>query len=175
VSESDVPQGTEDSGSVEEGVTTPSRQLSVAEREQRRLLGLKVRKDFMCMERVDGRLLNVVEGLELHMGVFSAAEQTRLVNMVYDFQTKGRQQQLRERTYSEPRKWMRGKGRITIQFGCCYNYATVSYFYPSYSTLEACVHCMLQAHCHYQTLAEFDTLSLGFDDHLCQMIILLED
>lgn len=48
----------------------------------------------MCMERVDGRLLNVVEGLELHMGVFSAAEQTRLVNMVYDFQTKGRQQQL---------------------------------------------------------------------------------
>lgn len=94
MSESDVPQGTEDSGSVEEGVTTPSRQLSVAEREQRRLLGLKVRKDFMCMERVDGRLLNVVEGLELHMGVFSAAEQTRLVNMVYDFQTKGRQQQL---------------------------------------------------------------------------------
>jgi hypothetical protein len=93
VSESDVPQGSEDSGSVE-GVTTPSRQLNVAEREQRRLLGLKVRKDFMCMEQVDGRHLNVVEGLELHMGVFSAAEQTRLVNMVYDFQTKGRQQQL---------------------------------------------------------------------------------
>ncbi|CAM6058670.1 unnamed protein product [Sphagnum tenellum] len=105
-------------------------ELSVAEREQRRLLGLKVRKDFMCMERVDGRLLNVVEGLELHMGVFSAAEQTRLVNMVYDFQTKGRQQQLQERTYSEPRKWMRGKGRITIQFGCCYNYATDKYGNP---------------------------------------------
>jgi hypothetical protein len=34
---------------------------------------------------------------------------------------------------------------------------------------------MLQAHCHYQTLAEFDTLSLGFDDRLCQIIILLED
>ncbi|CAK9318101.1 unnamed protein product [Citrullus colocynthis] len=28
-----------------------------------------------------------------------------------------------ERTYSEPRKWIRGKGRVTIQFGCCYNYA----------------------------------------------------
>ncbi|OAY62861.1 RNA demethylase ALKBH5, partial [Ananas comosus] len=28
-----------------------------------------------------------------------------------------------ERTYSEPDKWMRGKGRVTIQFGCCYNYA----------------------------------------------------
>jgi hypothetical protein len=30
-----------------------------------------------------------------------------------------------ERTYTEPQKWMRGKGRVTIQFGCCYNYATV--------------------------------------------------
>jgi len=30
-----------------------------------------------------------------------------------------------ERTYSEPRKWMPGKGRVTIQFGCCYNYAMV--------------------------------------------------
>ncbi|KAK8928502.1 hypothetical protein KSP39_PZI017443 [Platanthera zijinensis] len=28
-----------------------------------------------------------------------------------------------ENTYSVPRKWMRGKGRVTIQFDCCYNYA----------------------------------------------------
>ena len=28
------------------------------------------------------------------------------------------------RTYSAPRKWKRGKGRITVQMGCCYNYAT---------------------------------------------------
>ena len=27
------------------------------------------------------------------------------------------------RTYSAPRKWMRGKGRVTVQMGCCYNYA----------------------------------------------------
>lgn len=33
-----------------------------------------------------------------------------------------------ERTYTAPRKWMKGKGRVTIQFGCCYNYATVSLF-----------------------------------------------
>lgn len=32
-----------------------------------------------------------------------------------------------ERTYSAPQKWMRGKGRITLQFGCCYNYAIVSF------------------------------------------------
>lgn len=34
-----------------------------------------------------------------------------------------------ERTYTAPQKWMRGKGRVTIQFGCCYNYATVRIFY----------------------------------------------
>ena len=28
------------------------------------------------------------------------------------------------RTYSAPRKWRRGNGRITVQMGCCYNYAT---------------------------------------------------
>ena len=33
------------------------------------------------------------------------------------------QNQLRGRTFSAPRKSMRGKGRVTIQFGCCYNYA----------------------------------------------------
>lgn len=33
------------------------------------------------------------------------------------------QGQLRGRTFSAPRKSMRGKGRITVQFGCCYNYA----------------------------------------------------
>lgn len=31
-----------------------------------------------------------------------------------------------ERTFTAPQKWMRGKGRITIQFGCCYNYAMAS-------------------------------------------------
>lgn len=30
-----------------------------------------------------------------------------------------------ERTYTEPRRWMRGKGRVKLQFGCCYNYAPV--------------------------------------------------
>jgi hypothetical protein len=34
---------------------------------------------------------------------------------------------LAERTFTAPAKWMRGKGRVTIQFGCCYNYAMVSF------------------------------------------------
>ncbi|KAK6945600.1 Alpha-ketoglutarate-dependent dioxygenase AlkB-like [Dillenia turbinata] len=35
----------------------------------------------------------------------------------------GQKGQLRERMYLEPTKWMRGKGRVTIQFGCRYNHA----------------------------------------------------
>ncbi|CAD6261584.1 unnamed protein product [Miscanthus lutarioriparius] len=84
------------------------------------------KKDFRHMERVDGRMVNVLQGLELHTGVFSPAEQQRIVDYVHDLQDKGRRGLLggSKRTYSEPRKWMRGKGRATIQFGCCYNYAT---------------------------------------------------
>ncbi|KAM0915094.1 hypothetical protein ACQ4PT_011114 [Festuca glaucescens] len=96
-------------------------------REQRELHRFRkvVRKDdFICFERVKGRLVNILAGLELHAGVFSAAEQQRIVECVYDLQEKGKRGELGDRTYTEPEKWMRGKGRVTIQFGCCYNYAT---------------------------------------------------
>ncbi|XP_074584333.1 RNA demethylase ALKBH9B-like isoform X2 [Curcuma longa] len=91
--------------------------------EIKRLSMVKRKKDFKKMEKVHGRLVNILEGLELHTGVFSPAEQKQIVDCIYEFQKKGQNGELRERTYSEPRKWMRGKGRITIQFGCCYNYA----------------------------------------------------
>lgn len=81
------------------------------------------KKDFSHIERIDGKVTNVVKGLELHTRVFNAEEQKKIVDCVYDLQRMGQKGQLRERTYSEPRKWMRGKGRVTMQFGCCYNYA----------------------------------------------------
>lgn len=37
---------------------------------------------------------------------------------------QGRAGQLLGRTFSAPKKWLPGKGRVTMQFGCCYNYAT---------------------------------------------------
>lgn len=108
--------------------TTPSsgvkkRDLSRDEREYIRFTQVGRKKDFVCVERINGKPVNILEGLELHTGIFSAAEQRRLVAFIYEIQEQGRKKQLRERTYSEPRKWMRGKGRVTIQFGCCYNYA----------------------------------------------------
>ncbi|XP_010548289.1 PREDICTED: uncharacterized protein LOC104819751 [Tarenaya hassleriana] len=104
---------------------TPEKpKLSREQRENIRLTNVKRKKDFICLERVRGRIVNIVDGLELHTGVFSAVEQKRIVDFVYELQEKGRKGELKERTYSAPQKWMRGKGRVTLQFGCCYNYAT---------------------------------------------------
>jgi hypothetical protein len=45
------------------------------------------------------------------------------------FANKKKNSLITEHTYSAPTKWMRGKGRITLQFGCCYNYAKVKSFH----------------------------------------------
>ncbi|XP_057522332.1 RNA demethylase ALKBH9B-like [Amaranthus tricolor] len=94
-----------------------------ADEEWRRFSRIQRKKDFVHYDRVDGKRLNVVQGLELHTGVFNAQEQKKIVESVYKFQRMGQKGELMARTYSEPHKWMRGKGRVTIQFGCCYNYA----------------------------------------------------
>ncbi|KAL9330806.1 hypothetical protein ACSQ67_000416 [Phaseolus vulgaris] len=93
------------------------------QREYIRFMNVRRKKDFICFERVNGKLVNILEGLELHTGIFSAAEQKRIVSYVASLQEMGKRGELKERTFSAPQKWMRGKGRQTIQFGCCYNYA----------------------------------------------------
>ncbi|KAK4480473.1 hypothetical protein RD792_013547, partial [Penstemon davidsonii] len=114
--------------SLEEGTplngAKPKVELSRDQREHIRFRSVKRQKDFICFERVKGKLVNVLDGLELHEGVFSAAEQKRIVGYVEELQEMGRKGLLKDRTYSAPQKWMRGKGRVTLQFGCCYNYAT---------------------------------------------------
>ncbi|KAK2966651.1 hypothetical protein RJ640_002349 [Escallonia rubra] len=85
------------------------------------------KKNFSHMEKIKGKATNVLQGLELHTGVFDAKQQKEIVECVYNLQRMGQKGQLRARTYTEPRKWMRGKGRVTIQFGCCYNYAKDKY------------------------------------------------
>ncbi|KAH0455228.1 hypothetical protein IEQ34_015260 [Dendrobium chrysotoxum] len=50
-------------------------------------------------------------------------EQKEIVQFMYDLQNIGRKNELGEHTYSESKKWIRGKEWVTIQFECCYNYA----------------------------------------------------
>ncbi|KAJ7953115.1 oxidoreductase, 2OG-Fe(II) oxygenase family protein [Quillaja saponaria] len=97
--------------------------LSSTQREFIRFKDVRRKKDFICLERVNGKLVNILEGLELHKGVFSTEEQEMIVRDVMTLQEMGKRGELRGRTYTAPQKWMRGKGRVTIQFGCCYNYA----------------------------------------------------
>ncbi|KAH0468857.1 hypothetical protein IEQ34_002089 [Dendrobium chrysotoxum] len=99
-------------------------ELSREQRERIRFSSVGRKKDFVCLERIDGKIVNILEGIELHTGVFSAAEQKKIVNFVYELEMKGRNDELGEHTYSEEsysRNYMRGKGSSTIQFGCCYN------------------------------------------------------
>ncbi|KAJ4714227.1 oxidoreductase, 2OG-Fe(II) oxygenase family protein [Melia azedarach] len=98
--------------------------LSRDQREHIRFKNVRRKKDFICLEKIKGKIVNILEGLELHAGVFSAAEQKRIVDYIYKLQEMGKKGELKGRTFSAPQKWMRGKGRVTIQFGCCYNYAT---------------------------------------------------
>ena len=50
--------------------------------------------DFRCLEKIDGRIMNVLEGLELYTRVFSFEEQRKIAEFVYDLQDKGRKRQL---------------------------------------------------------------------------------
>ncbi|KAL4569025.1 hypothetical protein LXL04_024652 [Taraxacum kok-saghyz] len=99
-------------------------ELSREQRERIRFTNVKRKKDFICLERFHGKIVNILDGLELHSGVFSSVEQNRIVDFVHELQEQGKNGKLKERTFTAPQKWMRGKGRVTIQFGCCYNYAT---------------------------------------------------
>lgn len=65
------------------------------QREHIRFMSVKRKKDFICLERVNGKYVNILEGLELHTGIFSAAEQKRIVDYVYALEEKGRNGELK--------------------------------------------------------------------------------
>ncbi|XP_028753255.1 RNA demethylase ALKBH9B-like isoform X2 [Neltuma alba] len=97
--------------------------LSEEQKEHIRFSLVGRKKNFVYIERIGRRDINVLHGLELHNQVFNPEEQRNIIKYVDKLQEMGQKGQFKECTYSEPRKWMRGKGRVTIQFGCCYNYA----------------------------------------------------
>lgn len=70
-------------------------QLSREQREYIRFMNVGRKKDFICLERFKGKLVNILEGLELHTGIFSAAEQKRIVDHVYALQEMGKKGELR--------------------------------------------------------------------------------
>lgn len=94
--EEDAAAAVGDADDGEEGAEAgrPKVQLTREQREQRRLKNVARKKDYICLERVHGRLVNILDGLELHAGVFSTAEQRRIVECVYDLQARGQRGEL---------------------------------------------------------------------------------
>ncbi|KAJ0097868.1 hypothetical protein Patl1_29079 [Pistacia atlantica] len=70
-------------------------QLSREQREYIRFMNVKRQKDFICLEKIKGKICNILAGLELHMGVFSSAEQKRIVDYVYELQEMGKKRELK--------------------------------------------------------------------------------
>lgn len=85
-------EGERGKGEEEGGKKKP--ELSREQRELIRFRNVGRKKDFICLERVKGKIVNILDGLELHTGVFSAVEQKRIVDFVYELQEKGRNHQL---------------------------------------------------------------------------------
>ncbi|KAL0926413.1 hypothetical protein M5K25_002644 [Dendrobium thyrsiflorum] len=52
------------------------------------------KKDYVCLERINTRLVNILDSLELHIGVFNSMEQKEIVQFIYDLQNRGRNNQL---------------------------------------------------------------------------------
>nr|GMD04863.1 RNA demethylase ALKBH5-like [Ipomoea batatas] len=74
-----------------------SSRLSEEEKKEQIKFGqVKRKKDFVHYERVNGKKVNVVQGLELHTGVFDAEEQMKIVECIYQYQQLGQKGQLRE-------------------------------------------------------------------------------
>ncbi|KAB1207068.1 RNA demethylase ALKBH5 [Morella rubra] len=69
--------------------------LSEEEKEHFRVSRVDRKKDFVHIERIGGKPINVLQGLELHTQVFNAEEQKQIVECIYEFQRMGQKGMLR--------------------------------------------------------------------------------
>jgi len=76
-------------------VSSSKNELSEERREHIRYSEVQCKKDFTFVERINGRDINLLQGLELHTGVFNAAEQNEIVECIYRLQMIGQQGRLR--------------------------------------------------------------------------------
>jgi hypothetical protein len=53
------------------------------------------KNDFTYIERLNGKDINLLEGLELHTGVFNLTEQKEIVDYIYRLQRLGQEGRLR--------------------------------------------------------------------------------
>ncbi|KAK7319156.1 hypothetical protein RJT34_03874 [Clitoria ternatea] len=77
-----------------------------------------IAKTFISNEMLDGKMVNVVDGLKLYEDLFDGTEVSRLVSLVNDLRVSGKKGQLQgSHAYVVLRRPMKGHGREMIQLG----------------------------------------------------------
>jgi len=76
-------------------VSPPDNELTEERDEIIRYSEVHCKKNFSYVETINGRDTNLLEGLELHSGVFNATEQNEIVDYIYRLQRRGQQGKLR--------------------------------------------------------------------------------
>ncbi|XP_037495703.1 RNA demethylase ALKBH10B [Jatropha curcas] len=74
-------------------------------------------KTFVGGEIVDGKMVNVVDGLKLYEQLLDDVEVSKLVSLVNDLRASGRRGQFSGQTYVVSKRPMKGHGREMIQLG----------------------------------------------------------
>ena len=77
-----------------DGAGRPRARLTREQRELHRFHNVLWKDDFICFERIKGHFVNILADLELHAGMFSTAEQKRIVDCVYGLQEMGNRGEL---------------------------------------------------------------------------------
>ena len=76
-------------------ITTKSKDSPWNDNEYSRFIQVKRKKDFVCIEKINGKPINILEGLELHTRVFNMTEQNQLLAFISQLQDQGRKKQLK--------------------------------------------------------------------------------
>ncbi|XP_027919072.1 RNA demethylase ALKBH10B-like [Vigna unguiculata] len=77
-----------------------------------------IAKTFIGNEMIDGKMVNVADGLKLYEDLFDSTEVSNLVSLVNDLRISGKKGQLRgNQAYVVSRRPMKGHGREMIQLG----------------------------------------------------------
>ncbi|KAI3729724.1 hypothetical protein L6452_18388 [Arctium lappa] len=76
-----------------------------------------VAKTFVGTEMLDGKEVNVVEGMKMYEELFDDSEVGKLVSLVNDLRNAGRQGKFQGQTYVVSKRPMKGHGREMIQLG----------------------------------------------------------
>ncbi|CAM6127182.1 unnamed protein product [Calypogeia fissa] len=85
--------------------------------DDQRIANIKTTKGYSCMEQLDGKMVNTLDGLELHEKVFDKFESTRLINFVQDIRAAGKRGELGGGVYAGSKKGAKGNGREILHFG----------------------------------------------------------